>query len=210
VQPLSDAARIISWLQQQKNFGEKTTAAVADLTSLFAAHFPSNVLLELMTAVFQRGSVGWERCFLLQALVRQFQDDVQVWQLIRAAALKDLWTQARYGSLELLAYHQKDDSTTWQLIYDAATKHRDLYVRGKVCRLLLQSLGCSELQNKLMSNNHRYWYGFGHDLKEPITSVHATDAAKRLNLSVDEVRQQYEAIAAQLPVELILEWRKGH
>jgi hypothetical protein len=31
----------------------------------------------------------------------------------------------------------------------------------------------------------------------------------RLNLSVDEVRQQYEAIAAQFPVELILEWCKG-
>ena len=48
-----------------------------------------------------------------------------------------------------------------------------------------------------------------HDLKQPITVAHVTAAAQQLNLSVDEVRQQYEAIAAQLPVELILEWRKG-
>ena len=51
---------------------------------------------------------------------------------------------------------------------------------------------------------------WAHDLKQPITSAHVTAAAQQLNLSMDEVRQQYEAIAAQLPVKLILEWRKEH
>ena len=61
-----------------------------------------------------------------------------------------------------------------------------------------------------MSSNLQALTLYGHDLKELITSARVTNAAQRLNLSVDEVRQQYEAIAAQLPVELILEWRKGH
>ena len=61
-----------------------------------------------------------------------------------------------------------------------------------------------------MSSNLQALTLYGHDLKEPITSARVTNAAQRLNLSVDEVRQQYEAIAAQLPVELILEWRKEH
>jgi hypothetical protein len=56
-----------------------------------------------------------------------------------------------------------------------------------------------------MSRNMPYWYGFGRDLKQPITSAHVTNAARQLNLSVDEVRQQYEPIADQLLVELILE-----
>ena len=75
--------------------------------------------------------------------------------------------------------------------------------------MLLESLNCSELQRKLMASDLAAWVLFGHDLKQPITSARVTDAAQRFNLSVDEVRQQYEAIAAQLPVELILEWRKG-
>jgi len=135
-----DAARTVSWLQQQKHLGEKASEAIGALTPLFVAHFSSNVLREFMTAVIQ----------------------------------------SRYWS-----------------------------VRSKVCALLLPSLHCSELQRKLMLP---YWplVSYGHDLKEPITSAHVTAAAQRFNLSVDEVRQQYEAIAAQLPVELILEWRKGH
>ena len=60
-----------------------------------------------------------------------------------------------------------------------------------------------------MSSNLQALTLYGHDLKELITSARVTNAVQRLNLSVDEVRQQYEAIAAQLPVELILEWRKG-
>jgi hypothetical protein len=77
------------------------------------------------------------------------------------------------------------------------------------CDLLIASLNCSELQRKLMRRDlDGYWPWY--DLKEPITSARVTEAAQRFNLSVDEVRQQYEVIAAQLPVELILEWRQGH
>jgi hypothetical protein len=126
--------------------------------------------------------------------------------------LPELMTAAfqriRYGweqgaLLGTLALQFKDNIQVWQLIGDAATKDADLRVRHMACALLLDSLNCGVLQRKLMV----YW---GRDLKQPITSAHVTDAAQQFNLSVDEVRQQYEAIAAQLPVELILEWRKGH
>jgi hypothetical protein len=75
--------------------------------------------------------------------------------------------------------------------------------------LIQRMASCNELQHKLMTPRG-YWGYFKHDLKRPITSARVTTAAKRLNLSEDNVRQQYEAIAAQLPVELILAWRKGH
>jgi hypothetical protein len=110
--------------------------------------------------------------------------------------------------LETLA-RQFDYIQVWQLIRDAAIKDTEWYVRISACSLLLRSLNCSELQKKLMASELERWDLFGHDLTQPITSARVTAAAKRFNLSVDEVRQQYEAIAAQLPVELILEWRKG-
>ena len=166
-----DAARTASWLQQ-KHFGAKATAAVAALIPLFAPHFPSNVLLELMTTTFQRISGYWEREWLLVTLARQF-DYVQNWQLIRYAAIKDT----------------------------------DPYVRRRACALLLRGLNCHELQQELMGAGANG--PFGYDLKQPITSAHVTKTAKRLNLSVDEVQQQYEAIAEQLSVELILEWRQA-
>ena len=174
-----DTARTASWLQQQKPFEEKAATAMAELTPLFAAHFSSDVALELMTAVFQSISTSrpvWERWEFLNALARQYKDDVQVWQIIR----------------------------------EAATKDADSHVRRRACALLIESLNCSELQRKLMARNRQYWDYFAHDLKRPIKSARVTAAAKRLNLSEDEVRRQYEAIANQLPVELILEWRKGH
>jgi hypothetical protein len=271
-----DATRTASWLQQQKHFGEKATGGVTSLAPLFATHFASNVLFEVMTTVFQRGrGRSRVRSELLSQLVRWVKDDVQVWQfirevalkdivsdvrstslgllangqkddpttwhlireaalkdtmsdvrsaslrllangqkddpitwhLIREAALKDTAPAIRSASLELLANGQKDDPTTWYLIREAATKDSNSDVCGRACALLLQSLGCSELQRKLMSRD-LYGYGPWHDPKKPITSARIAYAAQRLNLSVDEVRQQYEAIAAQLPVELILEWRK--
>jgi hypothetical protein len=47
------------------------------------------------------------------------------------------------------------------------------------------------------------WY----DPKEPITSQRIAYVAQKLDLSVDEVRQQYEAIADRLQIELNLEER---
>ena len=134
---------------------------------------------------------------------------MQVWQLTREAALQDINREVRFDSLELLAYEQKDAPTTWQLIHEAATKDADSWVRSRACALLLENLNCSELQRKLMASDLASMGFFGHDLKRPITSARVTEAAQRFNLSVDEVRQQYEAIAAQFPVELILEWCKG-
>src|SRR5262249_47309517 len=111
-----DAERTATWLQQQKHFGGKATIAMAELTPLLAAHLSSDAVLELMTVVFQRGRYSRERRRLLEALVSQFKDDVQVWQCIREAALKDTTSDVRRRSLELLANGQKDDPTTWLLI----------------------------------------------------------------------------------------------
>jgi len=124
-------------------------------------------------------------------------------------------------ALELIQPHLRQQKwfevlqpTTWLLICEAVNKDSNSDVRGRACALLLQSLGCSELQLKLMSRSPLYLYGYDgygpwHDPKRRITSARVTEAAQRFNLSVDEVRQQYEAIAAQLPVELSLVWRKG-
>ena len=169
-----DIARTATWLRQQKHFGAKAPEAIVQLTPLFAAHFSSNVIFELITVAFQRVNDDWARQWSLQTLARQF-DDVRV----------------------------------WQLIHNAATKDTSQWVRRMACDLLIASLNCSELQRKLMRRDlDGYWPWY--DLKEPITSARVTEAAQRFNLSVDEVRQQYEVIAAQLPVELILEWRQGH
>jgi hypothetical protein len=133
---------------------------------------------------------------------------MQVWQLTCEAALQDINRDVRLESLELLAYEQEDAPTTWQLIQEAATKDADSWVWRRACALLLKNLNCSDLQRNFMMID--WLYGFwAHDLKQPITSARDTEAAQQFNLSVDEVRQQYEAIAAQFPVELILEWCKG-
>jgi hypothetical protein len=161
-----------------------------------------------MTAVFQRGSGGQGRRELLRELASRFEDDMQVWQLTREAALQDIKRDVRLESLELLAYEQEDVPTTWQLIQEAVTKDADSRVRRRACALLLKNLNCSDLQRNLMIIDWRYGF-WAHDLKQPITSARMTEAAQQFNLSVDEVRQQYAAIAAQFPLELILEWRKG-
>jgi hypothetical protein len=174
---------------------------------LFAACFSSNVLFGLMT-VFKRGSGEKERHRLILQLASQFVDNMQVWQLIREAVQQDIHARVRVASVHFLGQAQKDHPVTWQLIRDAATKDADSWVRSRACDLLLDRLYCSKLQRNLMHRPHST--GFSHDPKEPITSVCVTEMAQRFNLSVDEVRRQYEAIAAQLPIELILEWRKGH
>lgn len=46
------------------------------------------------------------------------------------------------------------------------------------------------------------------DPKEPITSEHVAYVADRLKLNVDEVRRQYETVAAWLQIELDMEWRR--
>ena len=89
---------------------------------------------------------------LLGELARRFEDDMQVWQLTREAALQDINREVRFDSLELLAYEQKDAPTTWQLIHEAATKDADSWVRSRACALLLENLNRSGLQPKLMAS----------------------------------------------------------
>jgi hypothetical protein len=53
------------------------------------------------------------------------------------------------------------------------------------------------------------WSGW-YDPKEPITSRHVAYVAQKLDLSIDEVHRQYEAIADRLRIALDLEWRKAN
>jgi hypothetical protein len=48
------------------------------------------------------------------------------------------------------------------------------------------------------------WY----DPKEPVTSRRVAYVAQKLELSIEEVHRQYEAIADRLQIALDLEWHK--
>ena len=52
--------------------------------------------------------------------------------------------------------------------------------------------------------------GGRYDPKESVTSWRIAYVARKLDLSIDEVRRQYEVIADRLQIELDLEWRKSH
>jgi hypothetical protein len=143
----------------------------------------------------------------LRLLASGRKDDPTTWQLIREAATNDSRVRVRGESLVLLAQGQQDNPATWELICEAATQDRQEYVRSRACGLLLEKLNCTELQRKLMSVLFG-GYEFRHDPKSPIASARVAYAAQRLNLDVDEVRRQCEALAAQLPIALTVEWHR--
>jgi hypothetical protein len=67
------------------------------------------------------------------------------------------------------------------------------------------TIGAGRLQELITSQTELYpWQ----DPRELITSAHAARAAQKLNLDVDEVRRQYEEIAARLQIDLNFEWHK--
>jgi hypothetical protein len=194
---------------------------------LFAAHFSSNALFDLMSTVFRRGSDSLGRYELLNRLADQLKDDMRVSPLIReaaTAATKDSNRDVRLGALQVLAYGRRDEPATWQLMRVAATKDPALNVRQRACLLLFLYFPSSELQRRLMSQDLEefplwaypwLWRQspfvggqakFLRDPKEPITSEHVAYVAKRLKLNVDEVRRQYETVAATLQIELDMEW----
>ena len=193
-----DAERTALWLEQKKYLGEKAIAAVGDLIPLFAVHFPSNALFNLMGTVIRRIGDIWLRGGFLIRLAHQ---------------------------LKRLEGQPKNDVRLWQLIAEAATKDPTPDVRKVACYLLLIHCNCIELPQRLMwSRLERFifddtfhdlfyptWYIRSlnlRDPKAPITSKYVAYVTDKLNLDVDEVRRQYETLATTLQIELNLEWRK--
>ncbi len=82
------------------------------------------------------------------------------------------------------------------------------YLRSHACELLICAANCDELQRKMMLRNlEETWRGW-HDPQESITSRRVAYVAQKLDLSINEVHRQYEAIADRLQIALDLEWRK--
>jgi hypothetical protein len=108
-------------------------------------------------------------------------------------------------AITLLADGQKDDPTTWKLIREAAMRDLSAFLRSSACDLLLRAANCNELQQKMMLKNLDEKRSGWHDPKEPVTYRRVAYMAQKLNLSIDEVRQQYEAIADRLQIAIDLE-----
>ncbi len=64
----------------------------------------------------------------------------------------------------------------------------------------------TDLERKLMSPDLSGQWQW-HDPKEPITSARIAYMAQELDISVGEVQQQCEMLAAKLQLELSMEWR---
>jgi hypothetical protein len=232
-----DVERATAWLLQRKHFGDKACEAVGHLIPMFAVHLPSNVLFDLVNHVYMWGRIEllrlmayqlkgdvrvWQliretatkdperyvRHEALKLLVQWQREEPATWELIREAASKDPDVSVRSMAITLLADGQKDDPTTWKLIREAAMRDPSASLRSRACNFLLRAANCNELHQKMMVKNlDEEWNGW-HDPQESITSRRVAYVAQKLDLSIDEVRRQYEVIADRLQIELSLEWRK--
>jgi hypothetical protein len=131
-----DVERAIAWLLQRKYFGGKACEALGHLIPMFAVHFSSNVLFDLVNHVFRSGSNPWGRIEFLRIMAYQLKGDVRVWQLIRETATKDPERHVRQEALKWLAHWQRKEPATWELIREATSKDRDEAVRGTAITLL--------------------------------------------------------------------------
>ena len=163
---------------------------------------------ELIREAGSKDPDGYVRREALELLAQWQREEPATWELIREAGSKDPDVSVRYMAIKLLADGQKDDPTTWELIREVAMKDPSASLRSHACELLISAANCDELQRKMMLRNldeeRSVWY----DPKEPVTSRRVAYVAQKLDLSVDEVHRQYEAIAERLQIALDLEWRK--
>jgi HEAT repeats len=160
---------------------------------------------QLIREAAMKDTLYYVRLEALELQAKGQKDDPTTWQLIREAATKDRDAAVRATALALLSRWQKDDPITWQLIRSAVMNDSTAYVRSEACELLLNASNCDELHRRMMRRDEQ-WPRY--DPKEPVTSRRVAYEAQKLNLSVDEVHQRYEAIADRLQIALDLEWRK--
>ena len=89
-----------------------------------------------------------------------------------------------------------------------AMKDPIAFLRSRACELLLHAAHCDDLQRKMMLRNLDEKWSRWYDPKEPTTSRRVAHVAKKLNISIDKVRRQYEVIADRLQIALDMEWPK--
>jgi hypothetical protein len=144
----------------------------------------------------------------LELLSKWHMKDPATGELFREAASKDRAENVRRTAITLLTTGQKDDLATWRLIRETAMKDPEASLRSRAFVLLLRAANCDELHQKMMSRNLDGKWSDSCDPTEPVTSRRVAYVAHKLDLSIDEVHRQYEAIADRLQIALDLEWRK--
>jgi hypothetical protein len=114
-----DIERTTAWLLQRNGFQQKVIEAVGDLVYYLDSRLTSDVRLNILSLIFLltsdvrlnilsliflKGTDNWARRRFLTILAIEFREEIQIWRLIREAAISDhdAW-HVRPQALKLLA-----------------------------------------------------------------------------------------------------------
>ncbi|MDT4291908.1 HEAT repeat domain-containing protein [Methylomonas sp. MO1] len=143
------------------------------------------------------------RSAAVSALTEHYRDQAETFPLIKQC-LQAEHSEVRSAAVSALTEHYRDQAETFPLIKQCL-QDEDSEVRRTAVSALAQKNYAESIKRRLLSrdlDNLDPWL----DILEAITQVRIEKAAKRLNLSAEEIRQHYEEISVDIP--LILEWKQ--